>query len=121
MKRQDDTKRIILRTNLGRVLVRQLWVIGGNTLASGHEAVQYAADFEPDAVYDPDVDTTYPPGLGNAWLFINGVQQTNRVLFRHKFTGYTQPLLAGRIMGVVGTETLTFDDTDMTVYLITLP
>lgn len=103
---------------------RMVWISGGNILATGHEAIQYAASVTPTAVYDPDVDTAYPVGLGNGWLFVNGVMQLNRVLIRHDFTGYTQPLLAGRIMGVRGTSTLYYPaepDGPMTVYLLDLP
>lgn len=101
--------------------VKQVWIIGGNALATGQEAIQYAATVTPAAVYDPDVDTVYPQGLGNAWLYIDGIRQTDRVLVHHDFLGYTQPLLAGRIMGVIGTEILTYSGTDMTVYLLGLP
>jgi hypothetical protein len=103
---------------------RMVWIIGGNALATGHESIQYAASVTPGAVYDPDVDTVYPAGLGNGWLFVDGVQQLNRVLVRHDFTGYTQPLLAGRIMGVRGTVTLYYPsdpDGPMTAYTLDLP
>lgn len=99
---------------------RDIWaqIIGGNPLASGIEAIQYAASVTPLAVYDPDVDTAYPNGLGNAWLFIDGKRQLDRVLVRHNFIGDQTPVLSGRPVQVFGSETLTFSGTDMIAYYI---
>jgi len=103
----------------------RIQIIGGNPLASGIEAIQYAATVTMPKVYDPDVDTAYVAGLGNGWLFLNGIRQPNRVLVRHDFIGDQTPLITGRRVSVSGTVTLTHTaagppivTTPMTVYLI---
>ncbi len=101
--------------------VQRVQIIGGNLLTSGHQAIKYAATVTLTQAYDPDVDTVYDAGLGNAWLFVNGIKQSNRVLVRHSFEGYTQPLLAGRIMSSPGVSAVTFGGTTMAAYLLDLP
>jgi len=105
--------------------VQRIQIIGGNAMASGIEAIQYAATVTMPKVYDPDVDTAYVAGLGNGWLFANGIRQPNRVLVRHDFIGDQTPLITGRRVSVSGTVTLTFTaagppivTTPMTVYLV---
>jgi len=98
--------------------VERIQIIGGNPLASGIEAVQYAASVTLAQAYDPDVDTAYVAGLGNGWLFRDGIRQPDRVLVRHDFIGDQTPLITGRRVSVSGTVTLTHSATDMTVYLI---
>jgi len=98
--------------------IRRARIVGGNPLASGLEALQYAASVTPLAVYDPDVTTAYPTGLGNAVLYVDGVAQANKVLVRHAFTGDQSPILAGRMVSVYSTETLTYLTDTMTAYLV---
>jgi len=109
----------------GEARVLRIQIIGGNPLASGIEAVQYAASVTLAQAYDPDVDTAYIAGLGNGWLFINGIRQPNRVLVRHDFIGDQTPLITGRRVSARGTVTLTFTaagppivTTPMAVYLV---
>lgn len=101
--------------------ILRLQIIGGNVLSGSIVGIKYAASVTPLAVYDPDVTTSYPDGLGNAWLYLNGVRQINRVLVRHNFTGYTQPLVSGRVMSTVAKTTLTYSGTDMLCYLVDFP
>jgi len=105
--------------------VQRIQIIGGNAMASGIQAIQYAASVTLAQVYDPDVDTAYISGLGNGWLFIDGIRQANRVLVRHDFIGDQTPLITGRRVAVRGTVALTYTDpgppivtTDMTAYLL---
>ncbi len=105
----------------GNVKATRVWIIGGNILSTGHEAIQYAATVTPAALYDPDVTTVYPNGLGNCWVYVGGTRLANRALCRHNFTGYSQPLLAGRIMSVSGVESLTFGADVMLAFTLDLP
>ena len=98
--------------------VLRIQIIGGNPMASGIESLQYAATVTVPQVYDPDVDTSYVQGLGNGWLFIDGIRQPNRVLVRHDFIGDQTPLITGRRVATRGTVTLTYSATDMTAYLL---
>lgn len=67
-------------------------IIGGQTI-SGVPMIQYAADpFTPPSAYDPDVDVTYVAGIGNAWLFDYLGTPLVRVLLRHNYAGFTDPL-----------------------------
>jgi hypothetical protein len=93
-------------------------IIGGNALASGYDCIQYADSVTPAAVYDPDVDTSYPVGLGNGYLWINGERQADRVLVRHRFSANQVPIEQGRPVQTSGTETLSYSGTDMTAYLV---
>ena len=93
----------------------RLQIIGGNELASGIPTIQYSATVTPLAVYDPDVDTVYPTGLGNAWLWVND-EIDSRVLARNRFAGDQAAWFSGRFLDVTGTEILTYSATDMTVY-----
>lgn len=99
--------------------------IGGQTLASGHAAITYAASLASlSQLYNPDVDLVYPTGLGNGWLWTNGARAASRVLIRHNYLGYTAPFLAGRRLRVAGTETLTVASgpdigATMTAYTVT--
>lgn len=98
--------------------VKVVEIIGGQDLGGGYLGIVYAPSVTPAAVYDPDVDTDYPDGLGNAWLWIDGVRQANRVLARHDGETTQYPLAAGHRARVRGTETLTYSGTDMTVYTV---
>lgn len=120
MRRQGDTRRKLLRPALAPPISKNIWaqIIGGNPLSSGIECIQYAASVTPLAVYDPDVDTAYPNGLGNAWLYIDGILQTNRILVRHSFTGDQSPILSGRIVALNGREILTYSGTDMVARVV---
>jgi hypothetical protein len=101
---------------------RVISILGGNTSTIGNsiEGIVYASTVTPAAVYDPDVDTAYPDGLGYGILFEDGVDAGN-VLVRHSFIGYPTPILAGDLVRVSGTGTITYDpgsgDVSMTVYL----
>lgn len=106
------------RGGAGATTLRTLRIIGGNLAALAVEGIGYAETVTPAAVYDPDVTTVYPLGLGNAWLFIDGVRQPNRVLVRHEWIGDQTPLLSGRMVAVRSTGTLSFGGTDMTVYFM---
>jgi len=105
--------------------LQRIQIIGGNVMASGIEALQYAATLTLTQAYDPDADTVYIPGLGIGWLFIDGIRQANRVLVRHDFIGDQTPLITGRRVAVRGIVALTYTDpgppivvTGMTAYLI---
>lgn len=96
-----------------------LWIktIGGNPLASSLETIQYSATVTPAAVYDPEVDTVYPTGLGNGYLITDGVIG-NKVLVRHSYAVDPSPLLSGRPVRVNGTEILSYGGTDMLCYVV---
>lgn len=84
-----------------------LQIIGGNTV-SGIDCIKYASTVTPAAVYDPDVDTAYPDGIGRGWLWSNGVR-SRRVLILHGFAGFPYPVQAGRIFRASGTESISYD------------
>jgi hypothetical protein len=107
------------RSGPGPVL--HVMLIGGNELDSGQDGLIYAATVTPAAVYDPEVDTTFPDGLARGWLFVDGVRQAERVLIRHDFIGHTGAFIGGTHLSVTGTTTLTYDDTPMTCYTIGWP
>lgn len=102
----------------GAASLRTLRIIGGNLATLAVEGIGYAETVTAAAVYDPDVTTVYPLGLGNAWLFVDGVRQPNRVLVRHEWIGDQTPLLSGRMVAVRSTGIITFGGTDMTVYFM---
>lgn len=85
---------------------RRLLIIGGQVV-SGIDCIQYAASVTPAAAYDPDVTTTYPAGLGRAWLIEDGVNK-GRVLVRHNLPGYMAVLIAGERARASYQETLTY-------------
>lgn len=103
---------------------QSIQIIGGNTV-SGADCIKYASTVTPAAVYDPDVTTAYPDGLGRGWLFINGVIQSRRVLVRHAFVGYERPVFASSVWGVLATTSLSYDPgtgpVSMTAYLLAWP
>ena len=103
---------------------RAVQIIGGQTV-SGIDCITYASTVTPGAVYDPDVDTAYPDGLGRGWLFINGVLQSRRVLVRHAFVGYERPVFASSVWGVLATTSLSYDPgtgpVSMNAYLLAWP
>jgi hypothetical protein len=94
---------------------RFVQVIGGNTLASGQDGINFASTVTPTAAYDPDVDTTYPDGLGRGWLYSNG-RILRRVLLRHDYGAYTAPFLVGRRIKIGGTVSLTYSGTSFIAY-----
>jgi hypothetical protein len=96
----------------------RLLIIGGNT-SNGVNCIKFASSVTPAKVYDPDVDTTYPDGLGRAVLFVDGVD-SGRVLVRHLFESWKAPLIGGQVMRVTGTAKIGSgeDDTENTVYLV---
>lgn len=106
----------LVRFGGGTASLKQVRILYGQTLTSGVNVIKYAASVTPAAVYDPAVDTSYPAGLGNGYLYLDGVVQDDLVLVRHDFAGDQAPLLSGRVLLVVGTETLTYSGTDMTAY-----
>lgn len=123
MKRSPDTMRKLLRPTRGGSVppFRRVVIIGGNTLSGGLVGIKYALSVTPLALYDPDIDTSYPDGLGNAWDHLDGIRQANRVLVRHAFTGFTQPLTEGQPMAVVGSVILTFGLDQMVCLTVDFP
>lgn len=115
--RDRNRQAVAPRGGVGAAPVLRVRIIGGNPVG-GIEQIVYAASVTPPKVYDPDVDTSYVDGLGNAWLFRDGVRQADRVLVRHDWLDDATPLLSGRIVGVRGTVTLTYSGTDFTAYLL---
>lgn len=99
------------------VVDRWVQIIGGNPLASGFECIQYAPSVTPLALYDPDVDTAYPTGLGNGWLWEDG-ERIGRVLVVHDYEGDQTPADSGRPVAVNGTTTLTYGSDTMTAYRV---
>jgi hypothetical protein len=99
------------------VVDRWVQIIGGNPLASGFECIQYAPSVTPLALYDPDVDTSYPTGLGNGWLWEDG-ERIGRVLVVHDYEGDQTPADSGRPVAVNGTTTLTYGSDTMTAYRV---
>lgn len=95
----------------GAVTYKTLIVTGGNAalIGGGIEGIQYASTVTPTAVYDPNVDTVYPAGLGNGELYVNGVRQAGKVLIRHNFYGNQWAVLQSAMLRVAGTVTLTYD------------
>jgi hypothetical protein len=130
-RRELDTLRTDLRRLRSQTPLRlpparvtrtyHLKLIGGNELDSGQDGIIYAASVTPLAVYDPEVDTTFPDGLARGWLFIDGARQAERVLIRHDFLGHTGAFIGGTHLSVTGTTTLTYDGTPMTCYTIGWP
>lgn len=101
-------------------------VIGGQIVGEV-DCIQYEED-DPtlDQLYDPDVDTDYPPGMGRGWLMGANGRRLTRVLIRHDFSGTSSPLIGGWVYVVRGTTTLTVDSGDdegrtMLAYTITWP
>ncbi len=85
-----------------------LRIIGGQ-LQSDVPMIQYAlTDPTLTDTYDPEVDTDYPIGLGNAELWGDG-ELIATVLVRHNFPGFPSPLMAGDDYLVNGTMTITID------------
>jgi hypothetical protein len=88
-----------------------LSVLGGNAalIGGGIEGIQYASTVTPAAVYDPDVTTVYPAGLGYGVLFNNGVRQAGNVLIRHDYYGNQWAVLQSALLRVAGTVSLSYD------------
>lgn len=84
-----------------------LEIIGGNTLSDGTVGITYNASAAATAIYNPEIDTSYASGLGNAWLYVNGTRQSLRVVVNHQFAGFPRPLRAGRRLRCNGTDSLT--------------
>ncbi len=103
----DDNYGILLPGASASASSSFLQIIQGQEIATGQYAINYSASLTLTQLYDPDVDTTYPSGLGNAWLWTNGARSTGRVLVRHDATDYQFMLLAGVRRRVLGTTTLT--------------
>ncbi|MEY2855637.1 MAG: hypothetical protein RL030_2769 [Pseudomonadota bacterium] len=56
-------------------------IVGGNTLSSGQNGIKHVTtQTEVPSDYDPDVDTSYADGWGNAYLYVDGVLQDKKVL-----------------------------------------
>ncbi len=73
---QQNVRRVVQRE---RTLV--LVIIGGNTLDSGQAGIKHVTTQTTcPADYDPDVDTSYADGWGNAYLYVDGVVQAHKVL-----------------------------------------
>jgi hypothetical protein len=73
---QQNVRRIINQPPF-----RQLTIIGGNTLSSGQAGIKHVTTQTTcPADYDPNVDTSYADGWGNAYMFINGKLADNKVL-----------------------------------------
>ncbi len=107
IQRERATQYVIPPQRMGRVLILQ--IIGGN-LQSGVQMIQYvdaASDPSLSATYDPDVDTVYPTGIGNAQLLGTGAVTPPKVLVRHDFAGFTDPLMAGDAYLVSGVRPIT--------------
>lgn len=97
--------------------VKVLVIIGGNTLAAGVPGIKYSAGpIVPTQVYDPEVDSVYPDGMGRANLYVNGVLQPLRVLVRHNYAAYKAPIIGGSQVTVFGTDSLIYSATTMTLY-----
>lgn len=94
---------------------RRLLIIGGQ-VSSSIDIIQYAASVTPAAVYDPDVDASYPAGLGRAWLIEDGLA-VSRVLVRHNVAGWRVPFVAGQAPRTLTTVTITYSGTDMTCWV----
>jgi hypothetical protein len=92
------------------VPVRVLEIIDGADLGNGLVGIEYAGSVSPPTVYDPDVDTTYVTGMGNAYLWTDGVLSPNRVLVRHDAAGAPWPILEGMRFPVAGIVSVTAGD-----------
>lgn len=94
----------------------------GDIIGNDLEGIVYAPSVTPADVYDPNVDTVYPAGLGCGFLYINGELQSGKVLIRHNYAHYPVPLLTGTVLSSPGTTTLTYDPgtgpVSMTAYLV---
>jgi len=101
---------------------QSIQIIGGNTV-SGIDCIKYASTVTPAAVYDPDVDTAYPDGLGRGWMWVNGAR-SSRVLVRHWLLAWPYPVLPPRLLRVAGTTSISYDPgtgpVSMTCYLFDL-
>jgi hypothetical protein len=75
-------------------------IIGGQ-IASGIDVINFSATCSPSKIYDPDVDESYPSGLGNASLYRDGVY-VGKVLVRHGNPSWPAPFIAGQLLRVVG-------------------
>lgn len=122
---QSESQRRIIIPPLERVSNKLVVkIIDGNLSGDTASILYYATDPTLSALYDPDVDTSYPTGLGRAWLMDESGQQLQRVLVRHDFSGAQAPLVAGWVYKVRGTRYLTVASgpdagRTMLVYLVT--
>ena len=98
-------------------------IIGGNakSIGNGIEGIVYSDPSVDDildacATYDPDVTTEYIDGVGNGILFIDGVEQENKVLVRHNFFGTPYPALQGALVRVANTTTVHTINGDKVLY-----
>lgn len=79
----------------------QVQLIYGQLINSVYPVIEYAADpITAPYAYDPNSDTSYIAGLGNAWLYDSNGQPTQRVLVRNNWSGTTYPLASGNIYQV---------------------
>jgi hypothetical protein len=107
--------------------VRTLVIVGGNAadIPNGMNGIVFTSTQVPNPytqLYDPVTDTVFPSGLGNAYLYSDGVLQPNKVLVFHNFYGWKAPVLGGFRCGVAGTISLPWDSGSasgsMTAYLL---
>ena len=116
--------RIQLRPTAVRSTGQVIQIIGGQTVSSV-PCIQYdATDPTLTQVYDPDVDTVYPTGLGNGWLYDQRGLRSRRVLVRNDFSGAAIPAMGGWVYIVGATRSLTVASGDrmgtaLTVYTLT--
>jgi hypothetical protein len=104
---QSDTQHRLIIPPLQRIQTTQIVQVIGGQVEDGVDIIQYSlADPTLAKVYDPDVDTTYPAGLGRGWLMDARGHQVERVLVRNDFAGMAMPLVGGWSYIVGRTTTL---------------
>lgn len=99
----------------GASAARRLLIIGGQ-VSSGIDIIQYSASVTATSVYDPDTDSSYPSGMGRAWLIEDDLV-VRRVLVRHNVSSWRVPLVAGQAPRTVATVTVSYSGTDMTCWV----
>jgi hypothetical protein len=85
-----QTETALLRRRMDQMNVRRIInqppflsfvVIGGNTLTSGQAGIKHiTTPTTCPADYNPNTDTSYADGWGNAYMYINGQLSGNKVL-----------------------------------------
>jgi hypothetical protein len=94
---------------------RLVSIIGGNLLGSGAYGIKFVSALPTvDKFYDPDVDTTFPDGLGYATYYVDGVLEPENVIVIHDWTIYRAPLISGLVLPVRGTMTIPITPTPVT-------